>query len=244
MALAFTLFAYGEQRISSTLAGIWNATTPLLVLALAVLVFRTERMSPRRVIGLAMGFVGVLVILGVWRGVGGGALTGQLMCFGASACYGVAVPYFKRFVAGGPEAGTAIAAVQVLTATALLAVVAPLVAGAAPDPTELSLDVVGSMLALGALGSGIAFVINTRNIRLAGASTSSMVTYLVPIVAIVATLLGILVLDERIEWFQPTGALIVLTGVAISQGMVGPRGPGARDRDDQGVAPVLTGHSP
>ena len=66
-ALPFTLFAYGEQRVSSTLAGIWNATTPLVVLPLAVWIFRTERMTWRRAVGLGMGFVGVLVILGVWQ---------------------------------------------------------------------------------------------------------------------------------------------------------------------------------
>lgn len=217
VALPFTLFAYGEQRISSTLAGIWNATTPLVVLPLAVLVFRTEAMTRRRVVGLVLGFLGVLVILGVWRGVGGGALTGQLMCLAAAACYGVAIPYFKRYVAGGVESGVAIAAVQVLMATLVLAVVAPIIAGRPPAPTELSLEVIGAVFALGALGTGIAFVINTRNIRLAGASTSSMVTYLIPVVA---TITGILVLDERLAWYQPTGAAIVLAGVAVSQGML------------------------
>ncbi|MBA3252208.1 MAG: DMT family transporter [Geodermatophilaceae bacterium] len=233
VALPFTLFAYGEERISSTLAGIWSATTPLVVLPLAVLVFRTEPMTRRRVVGLVLGFLGVLVILGVWQGVGGGALTGQLMCLGAAACYGVAIPYFKRFVAGGAESGVAISAAQVLTATAVLAVVAPIVAGRPPAPNELSLDVIGAVLALGALGTGIAFVIHTRNIRLAGASTASMVTYLIPVVA---TLAGVLVLDERLAWYQPTGAAIVLVGVAVSQGML--RWPARRPaRAEHPVAP-------
>ena len=55
-----------------------------MVLPLAVWIFRTERMTWRRAVGLGMGFVGVLVILGVWQGVGGSALTGQLMCLGAA----------------------------------------------------------------------------------------------------------------------------------------------------------------
>ncbi|CAN5880161.1 DMT family transporter [soil metagenome] len=233
VALPFTLFAYGEERISSTLAGIWNATTPLVVLPLAVLVFRTEPMTRRRVVGLVLGFLGVLVILGVWQGVGGGALTGQLMCLGAAACYGVAIPYFKRFVAGGAESGVAISAAQVLTATAVLAVVAPIVAGRPPAPNELSLEVIGAVLALGALGTGTAFVIHTRNIRLAGASTASMVTYLIPVVA---TLAGVLVLGERLAWYQPTGAAIVLVGVAVSQGML--RWPARRPaRAEHPVAP-------
>lgn len=217
VALPFTLFGYGEQRVPSMLAGIWNATTPLVVLPMAVLVFRTERMTARRVVGLALGFIGVLVVLGAWQGLGGAHFTGQLMCFAAAVCYGVAIPYQKRFVAGRPESGVSLSAAQLLLATALLAIIAPLVAGAPPAPTTLSLEVVASVLALGALGTGLAFVINLRNIRLAGASIASTVTYLIPIFAV---LIGVLVLDEHLAWHQPVGALIVLAGVAVSQGLI------------------------
>jgi drug/metabolite transporter (DMT)-like permease len=222
-ALPFTLFAYGEQRVSSTLAGIWNATTPLVVLPLAVWIFHTERMTWRRATGLAMGFVGVLVILGVWQGVGGSALTGQLMCLGAATCYGVAIPYFKRYVAAGAQSGVAISTMQLITASVALLVVAPVVAGLPPAPAELSADVVFSILTLGALGTGLAFVLNTRNIRLAGASTASTVTYVIPVVA---TIVGVLVLDERLTWYQPAGAAIVLAGVAVAQGAFRRRAPG------------------
>ncbi|ROT27964.1 DMT family transporter [Micromonospora sp. HM5-17] len=220
VALPFTLFGYGEQRVSSVLAGIWNATTPLIVLPLAVLVFRTERMTLRRGVGLAIGFVGVLVVLGVWRGLGGVELTGQLMCFGASACYGVAIPYQKRFIAGGTESGVALSAAQLLMATLQLAVVAPLVAGAPPAPTGLSAKAVAGVLALGALGTGLAFVINMRNIRLAGASAASTVTYVIPVFAV---LIGVVALREHLAWYQPVGAAIVLAGVAVSQGLLGRR---------------------
>jgi drug/metabolite transporter (DMT)-like permease len=232
VALPFTLFGYGEQRVSSMLAGIWNATTPLVVLPMAVLVFRTERMTARKAVGLALGFVGVLVVLGAWQGVGGAQFTGQLMCLGAAACYGVAIPYQKRFVAGRPESGVSLSAAQLLMATALLAVIAPLVAGAPPAPTALSIDVVASVLALGALGTGLAFVINLRNIRLVGASIASTVTYLIPIFAV---LIGVLVLGEHLAWYQPVGALIVLAGVAVSQGLFGRRPSRRPTRETVGV---------
>jgi drug/metabolite transporter (DMT)-like permease len=221
IALPFTLFGYGEQRVSSILAGIWNATTPLVVLPMAVLVFRTEKMTARRGIGMTLGFVGVLVVLGAWQGVGGAQFTGQLLCLGAATCYGLSIPYQKRFVAGRPESGLALSAVQLVVATAQLAIVAPLVAGAPPAPTALSVDVIASVLALGALGTGLAFVINLRNIRLAGASTASTVTYLIPIFAV---LIGVLALNEHLAWYQPVGALIVLAGVAVSQGLLGSTG--------------------
>jgi drug/metabolite transporter (DMT)-like permease len=214
VAVPFTLFGYGEQHISSVLAGIWNATTPLATLPVAVLVFRTERMSRRRLIGLGLGFVGVLTILGVWRGTADNDLVGQLECFAAALCYAVAIPYQRRFLAGRADSGVALAAGQLIVATGLLAVVAPLVAGA--PPTTFSLPVVGSVAALGALGTGIAFALNFRVIRLAGASTSASVTYLAPLWA---TAVGFLVLGERLSWYQPVGAAIVLLGVGISQGV-------------------------
>ncbi|MDM4721458.1 DMT family transporter [Micromonospora sp. WMMA1363] len=224
VVVPFTLFGYGERRVESMLAGIWNATTPLVVLPMAVLVFRTERLTARRAAGLGLGFAGVLVVLGVWEGVGGSHFTGQLMCFGAAACYGIAIPYQKKYIAGSAHSGLSLSAAQLLVAAAQLAVVTPLVAGVPPAPTSLSPEVAASALALGALGTGLAFVIHLRNIRVAGASTASTVTYLIPVFAV---LIGALVLDERLTWHQPVGALVVLLGVAVTQGLVGRRRPAA-----------------
>jgi drug/metabolite transporter (DMT)-like permease len=99
-----------------------------------------------------------------------------------------------------------------------LAIVAPIVTRKAPPmPWTLSIEVVLSVVALGALGSGLAFVLSLRNIRLIGASRSSMVTYLMPIFSIVV---GVIVLHEHITWYQPVGGLVVLLGVAVSQGLL------------------------
>ncbi|HKT05269.1 MAG TPA: DMT family transporter, partial [Rugosimonospora sp.] len=76
---------------------------------------------------------------------------------------------------------------------------------------------VASVLALGVLGTGLGFVLNFQVIRLAGASVSASVTYLLPLVA---TTIGVLGLHEQIRWYQPVGALVVLLGVAVAQGVL------------------------
>jgi drug/metabolite transporter (DMT)-like permease len=216
-AAPFTLFGFGEQRISSVLAGIWNATTPLTTLVVLLTVFPQERFTAQRIAGLVFGFLGVLTVLGVWHGTGGAALAGQLMCFGAAVCYGFGLPYTRKFAADRPESGASIAAAQLLMATLQLAIVAPLVGGPAPAIAHLHVKVIGSMLALGALGTGLAFLLNYGLIRSVGAGTMSTVTYVVPVFATAA---GVLVLGEHLTWYEPVGAVVILAGVAVSQGLV------------------------
>ena len=127
--------------------------------------------------------------------------------------------YIRRFVAGRPESGVSIAAAQLIVATVQLAVLAPLLGGAVPRIGHLHARVVLAMLALGAFGTGIAFLLNYRLIRLVGAGTMSMVTYLMPVFATVA---GVLVLGEQLTWYEPLGALVILGGVAVSQGALRP----------------------
>lgn len=229
-AIPFALFAYGETRISSVLAGLWNATTPLLTLLVALLVLPEERPDRRRVVGLLVGFAGVLVVLGPWRGVGGGELTGQLMCLGAACCYGLAFGWTKRRLAGRAESGFALAAAQVLCATAMLAVATVFVGG---GPAPLGADTIASMLALGALGTGVAYILNYAIIRRAGATTASTVTYLVPLFS---TVLGIVVLGEGFTWNEPAGAAVVLGGVAFAQGLL--RRPGSAAAPAGGLPPA------
>ncbi len=214
-AIPFTLFAFGEQRVSSIVAGIWNATAALWVLPFAVFVFRTEKFSVRAAFGLALGFAGVLIVLGFWQAEAS-SLAGQLMCAAASFCYGIAIPYIKRFVTGRPGvSGVALAAMQVIVGAVASTVAALVFAGPAPAPATWGWDVLGSVLALGVFGSGVAFALNMRVIKVAGASTAAYVTYLVPVVAVI---LGIVVLNESLTWNLPVGAAIVLLGVAVAQG--------------------------
>ncbi len=104
--IAWTLFAYGEQHITSIMAGLWNATDP----ALGADLRGRSSSAPRRptgprVAGLIIGFAGVATLLGPWRGLGGGQLLGHLACAGAAACYGVGFPYTRRHLSDRPESG-------------------------------------------------------------------------------------------------------------------------------------------
>ena len=214
-AIPFTLFAYGEQHVSSIVAGLWNASAPLWVLVVVMLAFPEEHPTRARTAGLAFGFVGVAVLLGPWRGLGGGQAIGHLACAGAAVCYGVGFPYARRYVSTRPESAVALAAGQLICATVVLAVFTPLV----PAPSlHLGAGGVASILVLGALGTGVAYVLNYAILRAAGATTAATVTYVVPVFS---TLLGAIVLGEGLHWNQPAGAAVLLAGIAISQGYAG-----------------------
>jgi drug/metabolite transporter (DMT)-like permease len=210
-SVPFALFAWGETEVSSAVAGILNATTPLNTLLVAMAVLPGERPTHERVAGLGVGFVGVVVVIAPWSGLQG-RLLGSLACLGAAACYGVGFPYTRRYLTGRPESAVTISAAQVLCGTLQLALIVPWTTAA---PHSFPLDAVLSMIALGAGGTGIAYVINYEVIRRAGATLASTVTYLVPIWA---TVLGVVVLGEDLSWHQPAGAAIVLIGVALAQG--------------------------
>jgi drug/metabolite transporter (DMT)-like permease len=212
--ISWTLIAFGEQHISSIVAGLWNATTPLWVVVFSMAAFPEQRPTRDRVGGLVIGFLGVAVLLGPWRGFGGGQLIGNVAAAGAAVLYGLGFPYTRRHLAGRPESGIVLAACQLICAGVMLAVFLPL----APAPTgHIGPDGVGSLLALGVLGSGIAFALNYAVVREKGATTASTVTYVIPVFS---TALGAIVLSEPLHWNQLVGAIVLLLGIAIAQGLV------------------------
>ncbi len=206
----FTLYAYGETKVSSVLAGLWNATTPLITLVVLLTLMRDERPDRRNLTALAAGLAGVAVLIAPWRGLGGNALIGDVECLGAALCYGLGGPYTRRFLSHRPESGIALAAAQLSVAAIVLAVIAPLVA--APS-LSIHADTLAAVFALGVFCSGIAYVLMYAVVRAAGAGTFSTVTYVIPVVS---TALGVIALGEPLSWNEPLGALIVLAAMAFS----------------------------
>ena len=220
----FLLFSYGETQVSSILAGIINGATPLSTLAMILIAFPEEEPTVSRIVGLLIGFLGVLVVVGIWNGLGQGELPGVLACIGAICGYGLGYPYGRRHLTGLADGPVSLATGQILAATAILLPVV-LITGVSTGPIHT--DTVLGMVGLGALGTGIAYVLNYRIISVAGSQTASTVTYLTPLVAIIV---GIVFLGERLTWNEPLGGLVVLLGVAVSQGRL--RGLAARLRPD------------
>ncbi|MEZ5185177.1 MAG: DMT family transporter [Candidatus Nanopelagicales bacterium] len=212
----FTLFAWAETRVSSVLAGLFNATTPLFTAAFALVIVPSERLTAQRVRGLVIGFAGVLVVMGVWRGASGD-LAGSLACLGATVGYGIGVPWTRRFLAVRKEGGASLMGAQLLSASVIMAV---LCAVTTSWPAEIQAASVAAVFVLGALATGLAFVWMFRVIALAGSVVSASVTYAAPVVA---TFLGIVVLGESMTWNEPVGAVIVLLGAALVQGLIGRR---------------------
>jgi len=213
-AVPFALFSFGEQHVSSAVAGIWNAAAPLFTALFAMLTLPEERPTQARLAGLMVGFAGVLAVLAPWRGLGGPSLLGNLLCLGAPLCYGVAWPYMRKHLVGRSESLTSLMAAQVLLGSLELALVTPFFSSV---PDHLGLKVVAAMVALGALGTGLAYLLNFDVVRRASATTASLVTYLVPLFA---TLFGVTLLNEGLTWNEPVGALVIILGVAVSQGVL------------------------
>ena len=206
------LFAYAEVHVTSVLAGIINATTPLATLIVMLIAFREERLKVEQIIGIIIGAIGVMVVLGIWQGVGENQLTGVIALLIAVTCYGISFPYTVRNIIPlglKPEA----AATTQLVMAAITLLPFYLFDGISQDNYRTSSLL--AMLALGILGSGVAYIWNFLIIAAAGSSIASSVTYLTPVVAIIV---GWVFLGEALSWFEPVGALLVIIGAATSQG--------------------------
>ncbi|AXH98000.1 DMT family transporter [Ornithinimicrobium avium] len=225
--LPWTLFAVGEERVSSAVAGIANATTPLAAVITTALMLPGEPVGRRRQVGVAVGFLGVLLIAQPWSLKHGPDLVGFLMVLAASASYGVGWTYVRRFLHGVDPGGLSMPTAQVLVA----AVQVPLLllldgwrrgadAGAVPPGAA---DAAGwerwgpvlAVVVLGVVGTGLAQAMQYAVVRAAGPTVATSVTY--PIV-VVSVVLGVLLLDEHVGPAVLLGAGVVLVGSVLITG--------------------------
>lgn len=210
-ALPFSLFAFAELTIPSTLAGICNATSPLWGMALSLVALREDRPTRVRVAGLGLGFLGVLTVLGAWQGFHGLDARGTALALLASLSYPVGWIYVRRTLAGSSASHLSLTGGQLLLATVQLAVVTPLFTSV---PSSLAVGPLLAIAALGTLGTGLAVLVQYGIVAEVGPTTGQMVTYFVPVIAAAA---GILLLGETLTWSTPVGAAVVLAGAALTQ---------------------------
>ena len=206
------LFAFAQQYITSALAGIINATTPLMTLIFMLLIFREEKIKREQVYGLLIGALGVMTVMGVWKELGGNQLIGIIALLIAVSCYGASYPYSTRNVIPLGLKPEALATGQLLMATMTLL---PLFIFDGFSSNNYETKSIIAMLCLGIFGSGFAYIWNFSVTAAAGSAIGSTVTYITPVVAVIV---GWLYLNEEIAWHEPVGALVVIIGALLSQG--------------------------
>jgi len=206
------LFAFAQQYVTSVLASIINAGTPLMTLVFMLIVFREEKLKPEQIIGLIIGALGVLTVVGVWKDLGDNQLVGVIALLIAISCYGASYPYSTRNVIPLKLKPEALATGQLIMAAVTLLPFF-LVNGISTDFYRPQSVI--AMLCLGIFGSGFAYIWNFAITAAAGSAIASTVTYLTPVVAVIV---GFLYLGEVIVWHEIVGALIVIVGALLSQG--------------------------
>ncbi|WP_239111350.1 DMT family transporter [Phycicoccus sonneratiae] len=222
-ALPFTLFALSETRVSSALAGIGNAATPIATVLATLAILPGARATGRRLVAVGVGFVGVVTIMQPWTSTEGPDLVGFSMALAGGASYGIGWTYNRRFLAGADLGGLAMPAATLLTGLGLMVPVT--VGWAATTPEGLAAVTAHApaadgpawlpllcVLALGVVGTGFAYVLQFDVVRGAGPIVGSTITYLIPVVSV---LLGVLVLGEHLGTWQLVGFAVVLAAAWV-----------------------------
>ncbi len=211
--LPFSLIVWGQTEVASGLASILNASTPIFAIIVAGLILPDEKPTLLKWMGVLVGFIGVVVMIGVPAASGGADLLHQLAIVGAAICYAFAGVYGRRFAMLQVKP-VVIAAGQVSASALVLLPVTWLVEG----PVELSAVSYSTWLAMVTLAiasTAFAYVLYFRILEQSGATNVLLVTLLVPVSAIV---LGALFLDERLAPIHFIGMAIIALGLSFIDG--------------------------
>ena len=209
--IPFSLIVIGQTFIPSGLASILNATTPLFTVMVMAAVGE-EALRMRRVAGVALGLLGVVILRGWGVETRAGQGLGILLCLGGAFSYGFAALAARRLLKDSPPLGTA--AFQLMASTVMMA----LVAGAMEQPWHLpmpGLTIWLAVLGLAGLSTALAYIVFFQILRRSGATNVMLLTLLIPVTAI---LLGWLVLGEPISMREIAGAIIIGSALMVIDG--------------------------
>lgn len=212
--IPFSLIVWGQTQLASGLASVFNATTPLFTVLVAAVFLADERLSGNKLLGVALGFIGVLVMVGpeALSGLGANVLA-QCAILGAALSYGFASVFGRRFKGMGLNPIVLAAGQVTMSSLVLLPLMwwvdQPL---ALPVPGTA---VMLSVLALAVFSTALAYILFFNLLASAGATNLSLVTFLIPVSAI---LLGVLVLGERLELQHYWGMGFIALGLVAIDG--------------------------
>jgi drug/metabolite transporter (DMT)-like permease len=214
-SVPFVLFSYAQTEVTSALAAIINAVTPITTVIVILIAFRAEKLKPHVIFGIVIGLLGVLVVLGAWQGFEENNPLAIIAMLVAVVLYGIGTPYVRKYVTPLNLATEVSVFGQVGTAALTLL---PIYLLSGPLITSVpDVQSVAAIVTLGAFGSGVAYLLYYKILDIVGSAIASSVTYVTPIIAVI---LGVWLLGEELHWYEPVGGLIVILGAAISQGSV------------------------
>jgi drug/metabolite transporter (DMT)-like permease len=209
VAIPFFLISWGEQSIDSAVAAILDATVPLFTILIAHYLLHDDKMTVPKVLGLLMGFAGVVILMSKDIGASFGSVLGQLAVVLASAFYAGSNVYARKTTENTP--GILRSAGPLVSATVVMWLATPLVESPVKIP-QLGITWI-ALLFLGILGSGLAFVLSYYLIHEIGPTRTSMVTYLFPLGGVI---LGVAFLNEALSWQVFVGAVLVVLSLVVA----------------------------
>jgi drug/metabolite transporter (DMT)-like permease len=211
IALPFALITWAENSVDSAVAAVLTAPTPLFVVIFAALLLPDERITPAKLLGVFVGLAGVAILVGFDpTNLGSGELVGELALVAACVSYGIAGVYARRFITGYRPMIPAL--FEVGTALVMIGILAFVFENPIQQIATIQLDALFSVVWLGILGSGFAFLVFFRLLANWGATRTSLVAYVMPIWGIA---LGAVVLNEVIDLTRMTGTALVIAGIAL-----------------------------
>ena len=214
-ALPFTLITWAQTGISSGLASIFNAATPLFTLLIAGTMLGDEKFTITKTTGMLIGFSGVIVMVGpaALHGLSGELLP-QLSILLAAFCYGIANTYGRKIIAKGIDTRV-IATGQVTASSIIIVVITLIVEHPLEELATASVASWSAMISLGLVSTALAYLIYFHLLSKVGATNLSLVTFLVPVSAI---FLGIFILNERLKLEEVIGMTLIAFGLIYIDG--------------------------
>lgn len=211
--LPFALIVWGQTQIASGLASILNAATPIFAVVVAGFLLPDERPTPLKIVGVCIGFIGVVLMIGLPAITNGGQITPQVAIIAAALCYAFAGVYGRKFKAMDIHP-IIIAAGQVSASTLILLPIALFIDGPI-DVATISLQTCLAITGLAVASTAIAYVLYFKILEIAGATNVLLVTLLVPVSAI---LLGAVFLDESLQTIHFIGMMLIAFGLSAIDG--------------------------